>query len=113
MSTKPPLRRRRNVAEVTGVPEEQIRVNPDYVGGDFGGKGDAMDLPIAYFLAKQSGRPVKMVMNYTEELIAADPDHPAVITIRTGIKNDGTMTARYMQAIHSTGAYGAFKPTPQ
>jgi len=112
-STKSPFRTRKNVSQGTGVPERQIRVNPVYVGGDFGGKGDAMDLPIAYFLAKRAGRPVKMVMSYTEELMAADPDHPAVITIRTGVKNDGRMTARTIRAIHSTGAYGAFKPTPQ
>lgn len=112
-STKSPFRTRRNVSQGTGVPERQVRVNPVYVGGDFGGKGDAMDLPIAYFLAKQAGRPIKMVMSYAEELTASDPDHPAVVTIKTGVKNDGRMTARTMRAVHSTGAYGAFKPTPQ
>ena len=29
------------------------------VGGEFGGKGDGVDLPILYFLAEKTGRPVK------------------------------------------------------
>src|SRR5581483_4575072 len=93
-------------------PDENIRVNVTQVGGDFGGKGDALDLPIAYFLAKQAGRPVKIVMTYTEELMAADPSHPTVVTVRTGVKRDGRMVARHLRAIHSTGAYGSMKPTP-
>ena len=51
-----------------------IRVNVVHVGGDFGGKGDAVDLPIAYFLARQAGRPVKLLMSYAEELIGQQPE---------------------------------------
>ena len=43
------------------------------VGGDFGGKGDARDLPVAYLLAKMAQRPVKIVMSYGEELTASNP----------------------------------------
>ena len=110
--SKAPFRLRKSLAEAVGLPEERIRVNPVSVGGDFGGKGDAMDLPVAYFLAVESGRPVKMVMSYTEELTAGDPDHPAVVTIRTGVKRDGRIIARHIRALHSSGAYGAYKPTP-
>jgi len=110
--SKAPFRLRKSLAQAVGLPEERIRVNPVSVGGDFGGKGDAMDLPIAYFLAVLSGRPVKMVMSYTEELTAGDPDHPAVVTVRTGVKRDGRVVARHVRAFHSSGAYGAYKPTP-
>jgi carbon-monoxide dehydrogenase large subunit len=51
-------------------------------------------------------------MTYTEELMAADPSHPSVVTVRTGVTRDGRMVARHLRAIHSTGAYGAMKPTP-
>ena len=113
MSTKSPFRTRDSLAKTVDIPEARIRVNPVNVGGDFGGKGDAMDLPIAYLLAQQAGRPVSIVMTYVEELMAGNPSHPSIITIRTGVKRDGRMVARYVRAVHASGAYGAFKPTPQ
>ena len=59
------------------------------VGGDFGGKGDARDLPIAYFFAKRTGRPVKIVMSFAEELTASNPSHPTYIDVKSGVKRDG------------------------
>ena len=76
------------------MPEDRIRVNPCAIGGDFGGKAGAMDVPLAYALAQRVGRPVKMIMNYVEELMAGNPRHPAVITIKTGVKQDGQLWAR-------------------
>jgi len=110
ISTKSSFSIREQMAKAMGIPEGKIRINPVYVGGDFGGKGDAMDLPIAAFLAKQAKRPVKIVMTYNEELTAGNPTHPSVITVRTGVKKDGRLVARKLRAIHSSGAYGAFKP---
>ena len=71
------------------IAEERICMNPVNVGGEFGGKGDGVDLPVLYFLAQKTGRPVKIVMTYAEELSASNPAHPTVITIRTGVKRDG------------------------
>ena len=51
------------------------------IGGDFGGKGGFMDVPVAYFLSKKSGQPVKMVMDYTEELTAGNPRHASIIKV--------------------------------
>ncbi|MGH2588434.1 MAG: xanthine dehydrogenase family protein molybdopterin-binding subunit, partial [Dehalococcoidia bacterium] len=109
-SSKSPFRARIQLAQAVGIPEELIRVNVVSVGGDFGGKGDARDLPIAYFLAKQSGRPVKIVMSYAEELTASNPTHPTIITIRSGVMRDGRLTARQVRGVHASGAYGALKP---
>src|SRR3990172_6105390 len=87
-AAKNPFGIRTQLAKAIDVPEERIRVNVVNVGGEFGGKGDAIDLPAAYFLAQQSGRPVKIVMNYTEELMASSPAHPTVVTIPSGVKRD-------------------------
>jgi CO/xanthine dehydrogenase Mo-binding subunit len=108
-SVKNPFGIRTQLAKAIGEPEERIRVNVVNVGGEFGGKGDAFDLPIAYFLARQSGRPVKIVMTYAEELTASNPAHPTVVTLRSGVKRDGRIVARYFRAIHASGAYGALK----
>ncbi|MGH7832992.1 MAG: xanthine dehydrogenase family protein molybdopterin-binding subunit, partial [Candidatus Binatia bacterium] len=61
-STKGPFGTRAQLAKAIGVPSNQIRVTAVNVGGDFGGKGGAGDLPIAYFLAKQAKRPVRIVL---------------------------------------------------
>jgi CO/xanthine dehydrogenase Mo-binding subunit len=109
-STKSPFPVRSQFALAAGIPEERVKLNVVNVGGDFGGKGDARDLPIAYFLARQSGRPVKIVMSYAEEMTAGNPSHPTIINIRTGVTRDGRITARTMRTVHASGAYGAMKP---
>ncbi|MGH7827519.1 MAG: xanthine dehydrogenase family protein molybdopterin-binding subunit, partial [Candidatus Binatia bacterium] len=108
-SAKNPFGVRAQFAKAIDVAEDVIRINVVNVGGEFGGKGDGIDLPVAYFLARQSGRPVKIVMTYAEELTASNPAHPTVITIRSGVKRDGRIVARYLRALHASGAYGALK----
>jgi len=108
-SAKNPFGIRTQLAKAIGVNEASIRINVVNVGGEFGGKGDAVDLPIAYFLAQRSGRPVKIVMSYTEELMAGNPAHPTVITVRSGVTRDGRIVARDFRAVHASGAYGALK----
>ena len=109
VSAKNPFGVRSQMAKALLLPEERIRVNAINVGGEFGGKGDAIDLPIAYFLAQKAGKPVKIVSSYAEELTASNPAHPTVITIRSGVKRDGSIVARSMRAVHASGAYGALK----
>lgn len=109
-SSKAPFRARRQMAEALGLNEETIRVNVTSIGGDFGGKGDTRDLPIAYLLAKMADRPVKIVMSSVEELTASNPTHPTFVTIKSGVKRDGQITAREVRTVHNSGAYGALKP---
>ena len=53
---------------------------------------------------------MKIVLTHSEELTAMNPDHYTVVKVKTGVKRDGRMTARYLQAIHGTGAYAGMKP---
>ena len=108
-STKDPFRTRRMLADAIGVEHERVRVHSVNVGGEFGGKGDARDLPVAAFLARKSGRPVKIVMTYAEELTASNPDEATVVKVRTGVKRDGRIVARRLKAWHAGGAYGGLK----
>jgi CO/xanthine dehydrogenase Mo-binding subunit len=108
-SVKNPFNVRTQLAKCLGIAEERIRMNPVNVGGEFGGKGDGVDLPVLYFLAQKSGQPVKLVMSYAEELSASNPAHPTVITIKTGVTRDGRIVARKMRAAHACGGYGALK----
>ncbi len=108
--SKVPYGVREQVANALKLAPEKLNFNPVYIGGDFGGKGDFMDLAVVYLLSKNAGRPVKMVMDYEEELIAGNPRHASIIDVKTGVKRDGTLVAQRMSFIFDSGAYGAFKP---
>jgi CO/xanthine dehydrogenase Mo-binding subunit len=110
VNSKMPFQVRKQVADGIDQPQDMIRINPTVIGGDFGGKGGFMDTHVAYWLARETGRPIRMVMTYTEELMAGNPRHPAVITFKTGVKRDGTITARHARLVFDSGAYAAFKP---
>jgi len=108
--SKVPYGVREQVANALQLPQEKLNFNPVYIGGDFGGKGDFMDLAVVYLLSKKAGRPVKLVMDYEEEFAAGNPRHASVIHVKTGVKKDGTLVAHHMSFIFDSGAYGAFKP---
>ncbi len=109
-SSKAPFRARLQLAQAMGLQDEDIRVNVVSVGGDFGGKGDTRDLPVAYLLAKMTERPVKIVMSSVEELTASNPTHPTFVTVKSGVTRAGRLTAREVRTVHASGAYGALKP---
>ena len=108
--SKTPFAVRDQLATAVGIPKEKLIFHPRVIGGDFGGKGGPMDVPVCYFLSLKSGRPVKMVMDYDEELMAGNPRHPAMIKVKTGVKKDGTIIAQHMDFVFDSGAYGAMKP---
>ncbi len=109
-SCKAPFRLKQQLAKQLDLPKDRICVHIMAVGGDFGGKGSSMDIPICYQLAKATRRPVKIVMTYAEELAAGDPRHPSLVRLKSGVKKDGTLVAREAEVIFNSGAYAAFKP---
>ena len=112
-ANKGPWGLRDQMAEDFGVPKEKIRIHIVHVGGDFGAKASLIDVPVAYHLAKATGRPVKLVFDYTDELMAGGHRHPAVISLRTGVDEEGHLTAIKAKIHFSGGAYGAQKANPQ
>ena len=110
VNSKMPFQVRQQLSEGIDMPAGRIRVNPTTIGGDFGGKGGFMDTHLGFWLSKTTGRPVRMTMTYIEELMAGNPRHPAVMTFKTGVKKDGTITARQAHLVYDSGGYAAFKP---
>ena len=108
--SKTPFAVRNQLSNCVGIDKEKLVFNPMHIGGDFGGKGGFMDIPVAYFLSLKSGQPVKMVMEYGEELTAGNPRHASIIKARTGVKKDGTIVAHHLDFIFDSGAYGSMKP---
>jgi CO/xanthine dehydrogenase Mo-binding subunit len=108
--SKTPFAVRNQLANCVGIDKEKLVFHPMHIGGDFGGKGGFMDIPVAYFLSLKSGQPVKMVMEYGEELSAGNPRHASIIKAKTGVKKDGTIVAHHLDFIFDSGAYGSMKP---
>ena len=111
-STQTPYYVQQHLAYTLGMNPESIRVIKPAVGGGFGGKADgmaALDF-CAALLSKKAGRPVKIVYSRDEEFIAARRKHPTRITMKTGVKKDGTILARKCTAILDGGAYCSLGP---
>lgn len=108
--SKTPFAVRGQLSNCTGVAKEKLVFHPMHIGGDFGGKGGFMDVPVAYFLSKKSGQAVKMIMDYTEELTAGNPRHASIIKIKTGVKKNGTIVAHHIDFLFDSGAYASMKP---
>jgi CO/xanthine dehydrogenase Mo-binding subunit len=111
-TNKAPFGLRHQLAVVTGVPEERIVVDSQFIGGDFGGKGLSIEEFAGYYLAKATGRPIKLVMSYTDELESANPRHSARFYLKTGVTNNGKIVAFQSRAYFNGGAYGGAKPMP-
>lgn len=109
-TNKAPFSLRHQLSVVTGIEEEGIVVDSMFIGGDFGGKGHSIDDFPCFYLAQATGRPVKAVMTYTEELMAADPRHAARIYTRTGVDRDGRFVAHQSRLYYNGGAYAGAKP---
>jgi CO/xanthine dehydrogenase Mo-binding subunit len=108
--SKVPFALRDQMATAFGIDAQKFLIHPCNIGGDFGGKGDFMDVPVAYLLSSKSRRPVKMVMDYGDEFIAGNPRHASIVKIKSGVAKDGRILAHHMDFVFDSGAYGAFKP---
>ncbi len=112
MSCQLPMANVGELVRVLDLPPEKIVVNSTYVGGSFGGKTDATGVYIMRLFAQRTGRPIKLVFDYSEELMASNPRHPSEIRIRAGVKRDGTITAWQAEAFMAVGAYSSYAPIP-
>jgi carbon-monoxide dehydrogenase large subunit len=96
---------RSGLAELFDLPETKIRVIGSKVGAGFGGKNAMRLEPYAAALSLKTGKPVRLVNSRAEEFFAAAGSVPATVRVRTGVKKDGTITARAMDFTWDTGAY--------
>jgi 4-hydroxybenzoyl-CoA reductase subunit alpha len=111
-STQIPFFLRRNLSNTLQIPESKVRVIKPKVGGGFGQKIDmfAKDFCAAWF-AIRLGKPVKFVYDREEVFISTRQRHPMVITVKTGMKKDGTILAQKFLAHADGGAYNSTAPT--
>lgn len=84
-----------------------IRVVQTETGGGFGGKEEypSMIAGHACLLALKSGRPVKIIYDRVEDMIATTKRHPSIVRHRTGVMNDGRIVAMDVDVLLDGGAY--------
>jgi len=97
---------REKLAFALDIPESQVNViKPAYIGGGFGGKLDIGFIePIAALLSRKTGKPVRAEQTRGEDFITTTRN-PIRVYLKTGVKKDGTFTARYIKSVLDSGAH--------
>jgi len=101
------------VAKVLGVSPDRVRVIQATTGGAFGPKSDEMPIDtcaMSALVAQKTGKPAILAYSRHESMIAHTKRHPFVITLKTGAKNDGRLTASEALVVSDTGAYASLGP---
>jgi putative selenate reductase molybdopterin-binding subunit len=112
-ATQVPFHVRRIVARVNEIPISRVRVIKPRIGGGFGGKQEIVLEDLCTHIALKTGKPVVMELTRSEDLYASRTRHPQQVTMKTGLKSDGTIVANEMRLLANTGAYGTHALTVQ
>jgi xanthine dehydrogenase YagR molybdenum-binding subunit len=97
---------RQEVAEKLGLPEHNVRVIKQHMGGGFGAKQVSWKPDvIAPLLSRLAGRPVQLMVDRRAENLSSGNRNPTRQHVRLGAKRDGTLTAIFCRSDQATGAY--------
>jgi len=97
----------RALADATGVAQNKIRVDCQHMGGGFGSKfGVDKWGTIGALLSKQTGRPVKLMLDRDLELAIAGNRPSTFANIKVGAMKDGTLTALDCELWGTSGMSG-------
>jgi CO/xanthine dehydrogenase Mo-binding subunit len=96
-----------------GSAHPNVRVIQTETGGGFGGKEEypSMIAGHAVLLALKSGKPVKIIYDREEDMVATTKRHPSIVRHRTGLSRDGKLVAMDVDVILDGGAYVTLSPT--
>ncbi|HET7338804.1 MAG TPA: molybdopterin cofactor-binding domain-containing protein [Candidatus Dormibacteraeota bacterium] len=99
----------RALSRVLELPMHRIRVIGAAHGGGFGGKTDPFAHEIIVSkLAMITGRPVKCTLTREEVFYAHRGRHPVLMWVRTGVDDEGRITAMHFRTALDGGAYGSY-----
>ena len=94
----------RVIADLLGLPLSKVRVFAPDPGGAFGGKQHAKYEPLLAFMARATGRKVRLVLSL-EETFQAVRRGASDVHVRSGFRRDGTLVFRDIEANYLIGAY--------
>jgi 4-hydroxybenzoyl-CoA reductase subunit alpha len=99
----------RALSKVLELPMNRIRVIGAAHGGGFGGKTDPFAHEIIVCkLAMLTGRPVKCTLTREEVFYTHRGRHPVLMWVRSGVTEDGRITAMHFRTALDGGAYGSY-----
>ncbi|WP_300462114.1 xanthine dehydrogenase family protein molybdopterin-binding subunit [Desulfobacula sp.] len=105
-SSQGPFIKRAKIARTLGLPQSSVRVKKAYVGGAFGGKIDLYTHEFcAALLSMKTSRPVEIIATREEIFTAYRHGQPMIVTVKTGVKKDGTIVAQQFKTINNSGGY--------
>jgi CO/xanthine dehydrogenase Mo-binding subunit len=100
---------RMEISRLLGWPENRVRVRTAFLGGGFGAKLyiklEAM-VAVAALLVR---KPVRIALTMDEQFYTITK-HGATVRMKTGVTNDGRMTARQVETFWNGGAYADIGP---
>jgi xanthine dehydrogenase YagR molybdenum-binding subunit len=100
------------LGESVGVDQNKIHVECQFMGGGFGSKFNYDKWgTVGALLSKQTGRPVKLMLERDIELMTAGNRPSAQARIKVGAQNDGTITAVEAE-VWGTGGMGGYGAPP-
>ena len=87
--------------------DAKVRVVQTETGGGFGGKEEypSMIAGHAALLAMKSGRPVKIIYDRVEDMVATTKRHPSIVSHRTALTREGRIVAMDVDVLLDGGAY--------
>jgi CO/xanthine dehydrogenase Mo-binding subunit len=102
----------RALQRLFGLPAERIRIVQMETGGGFGGKEEYPSIIAGHaaLLSWKAGRPVKIVYDRAEDMVATTKRHPSRTRHRTAVTKDGRLLAMDVDFVIDGGAYCTLSP---
>ena len=98
---------RKQIAQMLGLPDEQVVVRYAAIGGAFGGREDLSVQHLLALAAWKLRRRVGMVWSREESILAHHKRHPFRIYCRWGATREGKITAVEAELLADGGAYAS------
>jgi CO/xanthine dehydrogenase Mo-binding subunit len=98
---------RKQIAQMLGLPEEQVVIRYAAIGGAFGGREDLSVQHLLALAAWKLQRRVGIVWSREESITAHHKRHPFRIRCRWGVTRGGRITAVQAEVLGDGGAYAS------
>ena len=100
------------LVKLFALPEDKIRVIQTETGGGFGGKEEYPSLIAGHaaLLAWKTGKPVKIIYDRAEDMVATTKRHPSRTRHRTAVSKEGKLLAMEIEFVIDGGAYCTLSP---
>lgn len=100
---------RENLSHIFDIPINDVDVHSPYLGGGFGGKAGINWEPLPTVLSREAGgRPVKLSLTREEQFSSSSIRQGLLAKVKTGVKEDGKITAMELEFIWDSGAYADY-----